>query len=81
MLNNAAQQYQKSFDHYASVYRQFMQYEETAVEFFSDNNAQKKILTNEASGDFDNKLRDTTNGYKSPFAEAALWIKGEMLDI
>lgn len=39
MLNNAAQQYQKSFEHYSSVYKQFMNYEETAVEFFSDNNA------------------------------------------
>lgn len=81
MLNNAAQQYQKSFDHYASVYRQFMQYEETAIEFFADNDQKKKILTNELAGDFDQKLKDTTSGYKSPFAEAALWIKGEMLDI
>jgi hypothetical protein len=27
------------------------------------------------------KLNDTIKCYKSPFAEAALWIKGEMLDI
>jgi len=27
------------------------------------------------------KLNDTIKSYKSPFAEAALWIKGEMLDI
>lgn len=27
------------------------------------------------------KLKDTISCYKSPFAEAALWIKGEMLDI
>lgn len=38
MLTNAATQYQKSFDHYANVYKQFMQYEDSAVEFFGDNN-------------------------------------------
>lgn len=81
MLTNAATQYQKSFDHYASVYRQFMQYEESAIEFFADNNQGKKILTNEAAGDFSTKLKDTVACYKSPFAEGALWIKGEMLDI
>lgn len=27
------------------------------------------------------KIKDTVAGYKSPFLEAALWIKGEMLDI
>lgn len=81
MLTNAAAQYQKSFDHYANVYKQFMQYEESAVEFFSDNNQSKKVLTHEAAGDFAGKLRDTVACYKSPFAEGALWIKGEMLDI
>lgn len=58
-----------------------MQYEDSAVEFFGNNDQQKKILTNEASGDFANKLKDTVALYKSPFAEGALWIKGEMLDI
>lgn len=81
MLNNAAQQYQKSFDHYASVYKQFMQYEDAAVEFFSDSSPNERILTNEAMGDFAGKLKDTVSCYKSPFAEASLWIKGEMLDM
>lgn len=27
------------------------------------------------------KLKETISCYKSPFSEAALWIKGEMLDI
>lgn len=81
MLNNAAQQYQKSYDHYASVYKQFIDYEECAVEFFSDADATKRVLTHANAGDMHVKLRDTIKCYKSPFAEAALWIKGEMLDI
>jgi len=37
MLNNAAQQYAKSYDHYASIYKQFLSYEDIAVEFFADS--------------------------------------------
>lgn len=80
MLNNAAQQYAKQFEHYGTVYKQFMNYEDTAVEFFSDNQQDKRILTQNPE-EFSAKLRDTLACYKSPFAEAALWIKGEMLDI
>lgn len=81
MLNNAAQQYSKSFDHYSTIYKQFIQFEEIAVEFFSDNQQDQRILTNPSAGDMPTKLNDTIKCYKSPFAEAALWIKGEMLDI
>lgn len=38
-------------------------------------------MTHTDIGDFPTKLKDTLACYKSPFAEAALWIKGEMLDI
>lgn len=53
MLNNAAQQYSKSYDHYSSIYKQFIQFEEIAVEFFSDNKPDQRILTNPSVGDMD----------------------------
>jgi hypothetical protein len=81
MLNNAAIQYAKSYDHYSSVYKQFMQFEDIAVEYFSDNKSDRRILTNVVAGDMNEKLTNTISCYKSPFAEASLWIKGEMLDI
>jgi hypothetical protein len=58
-----------------------MQFEDIAVEYFSDNRADRRILTNAAAGNMNEKLANTISCYKSPFAEAALWIKGEMLDI
>lgn len=58
-----------------------MQFEDIAVEYFSDNKSEKRILTNAVAGDMNEKLQTTISCYKSPFAEAALWIKGEMLDI
>ncbi len=56
MLNNAAIQYSKSYDHYSSVYKQFMQFEDIAVEYFSDNKSDRRILTNVAAGDMNEKL-------------------------
>jgi len=58
-----------------------MQYEDIAVDFFSDGFQNKRVLTNASAGDMKQKLKDTISCYKSPFAESALWIKGEMLDI
>jgi len=58
-----------------------MEYEDIAVDFFSDGRSDQRILTNTSVGDMATKLKDTISCYKSPFAEAALWIKGEMLDI
>lgn len=81
MMNGAATQYQKTYDHYASCYQQFIEFEECAVDFFCDGNKAQRVLTNEAAGDMQTKLKETIACYKSPFSEAALWIKGEMLDI
>jgi hypothetical protein len=51
------------------------------VDFFCDGNRDGRVLTHEAAGDMQKKLKETITCYKSPFSEAALWIKGEMLDI
>ena len=59
-----------------------MQYEDCAMDFFNDNDGNSvRILTSPAVGDMKQKIDDTVQCYKSPFAESALWIKGEMLDI
>lgn len=83
MMENASKQYSKSYDHYASVYTQFMQFEDVAVDYFSDTVGAggKRVLTSDEVGDMREKIANTTKDYKSPFLEASLWIKGEMLDI
>ena len=59
-----------------------MQYEDCAMDFFNDNDGNSvRILTSPTVGDMKQKIDDTVKCYKSPFAESALWIKGEMLDI
>ena len=58
-----------------------MAFEDIAVDYFSDGIQMQRVLTNSNVGDLRNRVKDTISMYKSPFAEAAIWIKGEMLDI
>jgi hypothetical protein len=58
-----------------------MAFEDIAVDYFGDGMQMQRILTNSNVGDLRSKIKDTVACYKSPFAEAAIWIKGEMLDI
>jgi hypothetical protein len=58
-----------------------MAYEDSALEFFSDNRMEERILTHPKAGDLKEKVQTAMANYKNPFAETAIWIKGEMLDI
>lgn len=40
-----------------------------------------RIITHPKAGDIKEEVLNTTNSFKNPFFEAALWIRGEMLDI
>lgn len=63
------------------LYDLMMQYEHSAVEYFSDNTMEARSLTHPRAGDLKESVTNTTQQYKNPFLEAALWIRGEMLDI
>jgi len=40
-----------------------------------------RLLTHPKAGEFTETVQTSVNGFKNPFLEAAVWIKGEMLDI
>jgi len=42
---------------------------------------EKRVLTHPKAGDIKDTVAEITRKYKNPFLEAALWIRGEMLDI
>jgi hypothetical protein len=42
---------------------------------------EERILTHPKAGDLKEKVQTAMANYKNPFAETAIWIKGEMLDI
>ena len=58
-----------------------MAYEDSAIEYFSENRMEERILTHPKAGDLKEKVQSGLANYKNPFAETAIWIKGEMLDI
>ena len=58
-----------------------MAYEDSALEYFSDNRMEERILTHPKAGDLKERVQTAMSNYKNPFAETAIWIKGEMLDI
>lgn len=58
-----------------------MAYEDSALEYFSENRMEERILTHPKAGDLKERVQNALSSYKNPFAETAIWIKGEMLDI
>lgn len=66
---------------YDAIYDLLVQYEHSAVEYFSDNDMEARSITHPRAGDIKDSVTNTTSQYKNPFLEAALWIRGEMLDI
>lgn len=80
MINSVAA-HKASAKHYEDLYALMMAYEDSAVEYFSENQMGERCLTHPKAGDLKERVQTTVNAFKNPFFEAALWIKGEMLDI
>ena len=58
-----------------------IRYEDQNVEYYSDADLTKRILTHPSSGDMKEKMETTHNGWKNPYRDAYIWLKGELLDI
>lgn len=80
MINSVKHHAQHNQD-YKQLYSLFMQYESSALEFFSENDINARILTHPKAGELTDEIGTMVNNFKNPFTEAAVWIKGEMLDI
>jgi hypothetical protein len=58
-----------------------MKYEEIGVNYNSDSNPDKKILTHINREGLLEKVKNAEAKLKNPYQEAYLWLKGEYLDI
>jgi len=74
-------EHKKNHESYYALYSVLMQYETSAIEYFSENQMEARVLTHPKAGDLNENVAAMVQSYKNPFLEAALWIKGEMLDI
>ncbi len=66
---------------YKSVMGCLMKYEDQNVEYFSDSDLTKRILTHPSAGDMKERLDNTAKGWKNPYKDIYIWLKGELLDI
>lgn len=58
-----------------------LKYEDQNVDYYSDSDLAKRVLTNPLAGDMKEKMDTTYKGWKNPFKDAYYWIKGELLDL
>lgn len=58
-----------------------LKYEDNNVEYYSESDLTKRIMTNPAAGDFKEKFDEASMKWKNPFKEAYIWLKGELLDL
>jgi hypothetical protein len=63
-------------------YALMTQFEGAALAFFSDRDSAQLMLTHpHKTGDLNERLQQSAAESRNPFREAAVWIRGEMLDI
>jgi len=60
---------------------QLMVYEDTSLQFFTDQSTDKRMLTHPDSEDIKTKVAENQEKIKNPFDEAYIWLKGEYLDV
>lgn len=58
-----------------------IKYEETNVDFYSEQNMEKRMFTYPDAQAFKEKLELTFQTFKNPFRDAFIWLKGELLDL
>ena len=80
-IETAKNNYDESYKHYKRIYGNFATFENLALDYYCDGDMERRLLTHPSEADLGDKIKTTIDSYKNPFAEAALWIKGEMLDI
>jgi len=67
---------------YINMYKGFLKYEEIAVDYFSDSDAECRILTHFMVGDVKEKVvKAFKTDYKNPYRQSYIWLKGELLEI
>jgi hypothetical protein len=67
---------------YKAVYACFSKYEEVNIEYYGESDVTKKAITNPAfEGDIREKAETAFKGWRNPFRDAYIWLKGELMDL
>lgn len=60
---------------------QLMKFEELGIEYYSDQDAAKRTLTNQTQPDLKERIDEGTKKLKNPYSETYIWLKGEHMDV
>ena len=67
---------------YQKILAGLVTYEDNNVEYFSESDVAKRVLTSPASGtDFLERYASQWKSIRNPFRDAYYWLKGELLDL
>jgi hypothetical protein len=67
---------------YQQIMTSLFKYEDNNVDFYSEQDVEKRILTNpDVHQDLKDKVETTFKGLRNPYREAYLVLKGELLDL
>ena len=66
---------------YRTLMSNLMKYEDQNVEYYSDSDLTKRISTHPSSGDMKEKMDNTSSGWRNPYKDIYIWLKGELLDL
>ena len=66
---------------YKSIIQALSKYEDNNIEYYTDSDLNKRVLTHPTAGDMKERIETTINGWKNPYRDAYIWLKGELLDI
>jgi sorting nexin-1/2 len=56
-------------------------FEDGNVDYYSNQNADKKLVNNPSNGDVKEKMEQTIASIRNPFKDTYIWLKGELLDL
>ncbi len=67
---------------YAQIVAAVTKYEDNNIEYYSESDVSRKIVTNPVTGtEFVDRYQNQIKSLKNPFKEGYYWLKGELLDL
>lgn len=67
---------------YTQIVQSITKYEDNNVEYYSESDVSRKIITNPVTGlEFVEKYNNQIKSLKNPYRETYYWLKGELLDL
>ena len=72
---------QRSDTNASEMLNLFTKFEDLAVNYYSNDDPEKKILTHQKASDLPDNISATSDKAKNSYIDSYMWFKGEYLDV